>query len=163
MTFLLHYIWRHGRLGSDLGRAPPTRALERSRLAKLEQFSASQIDSSYVRLHDDYTRLADVFNHIVHTRYLLSRRHVSSQTFEFHLFPSIHRKNQPKDNKWRVPVAEVCFLLLSCFLAHGELGPRAIVHILHRSTSSMMIPFLICFIFIDRPSLTKTRIICAAS
>jgi hypothetical protein len=42
-------------------------------------------------------------------------------------------------------------------------GPRPTVHVLLQSTYSTIIPFLTSFIFIDRPSLTETRVMLSVS
>src|SRR5258708_3037499 len=80
---------------------------------------------------------------------LIISRHVVSYIFKFFLFSSIHRRNRPRCNKWRDPTAEVRFLPpYPTYQLVSKHSPRVTVYILHRSTSSMIIPFLICFISI---------------
>ena len=97
--------------------------------------------------------------------YLLSW-HVLYRTF--YPFCSTHRNNQPRFNTRRVPTAEVRFFFQLCLsrlslVSNHASWPTVTVHALCRSTSSTMIHSLKCFISIDRPSLTETRMIISVS
>jgi hypothetical protein len=116
---------------------------------------SGRIERESYSLVRNYTRQASVCLQ-PQPQYVLSRI----------LYPilSIHQKNQPRRNTWRVPTAEVRFLRLCCaYRLVSKHGSRATVHILHRSTSSTTIHFFTYFISIDRPSLMETSVMVSRS
>ena len=116
---------------------------------------SGRIERESYSLVRNYTRQASVCLQ-PQPQYVLSRI----------LYPilSIHQKNRPRRNTWRVPTAEVRFLRLCCaYRPVSKHGSRATVHILRQSTSSMTIHFFTYFISIDRPSLMETSVMVSRS
>ena len=84
----------------------------------------------------------------IDTQYFLTC-HVFFPTFR--LSPLSYRRNRPRCSRRDLQTAEVLYASFSyaCQLT-SKFGPRATVHILHRSTSSTMNRYLIYFISIGR-------------